>query len=94
MSTTIDQVHIDQVLTALQQQATRCPMEEVSRLCPDLTDDQVFLAIDYLTRSGQVCLTRDINRTYWVQASRSVAGEYSLTSPVASQILKREPSIS
>lgn len=23
------------------------------RLCPDLTDDQVFLAVDYLTRSGQ-----------------------------------------
>ena len=64
----IDRVEIQQVLTALQQQGTCCPLEEVARLCPDLTDDQVFLAIDYLSRSGQVCLTRDADRTYWVKA--------------------------
>ncbi len=71
MCITIDRVHIDRVLTALQQQETPYLMEQVTALCPDLTDDQVFLAIDYLTRSGQVCLTMDINRTYWVRASRS-----------------------
>lgn len=39
MGITIDQVHIERVLTALQQQGIRCPVEEVVRLCPDLTDD-------------------------------------------------------
>lgn len=71
MSITIDQVHTEQVLTALQQQERRCPLDEVAKLCPNLTDDQFFLAIDSLTRSGQVCLTMDTNRTYWVRVSGS-----------------------
>lgn len=71
MCITIDRVHIDRVLTALQQQETPYRMEKLTQLCPDLTDDQVFLAIDYLTRSGQVCLTMDTNRMYWVRASRT-----------------------
>ncbi|HMS85834.1 MAG TPA: hypothetical protein PKD12_19490 [Nitrospira sp.] len=71
MSITIDRGHIDRVLIALQQQERACLMEQVTELCSDLTDDQVFLAIDYLTRSGQVCLTLDTNRTYWVRASRA-----------------------
>ncbi len=65
---TIDRAHIDRVLTAVQQMGTRCPLEQVAGLCPDLRDDQVFLAIDYLTRSGRVCLTLDADRTYWVLA--------------------------
>lgn len=60
----IDRVQINQVLTVLQQQGLRCPLEDVARLCPDLTDDQVFLAIDCLTRNGQVCLTLNANGTY------------------------------
>lgn len=68
MSIAIDQTHIDRVLTALRQRGTRCPLESVEGLCSDLTTDQVFLAIDYLTRSGQVCLTLDASRNYWVQA--------------------------
>ncbi|NGZ98735.1 MAG: hypothetical protein CV089_21915 [Nitrospira sp. WS110] len=68
MGITIDQGHIDRVLSVLQQQDTRCPMEEVPRLCPDLTNDQVFLAIACLTRSGQVCLTLDATRRCWVWA--------------------------
>lgn len=71
MCITIDRVHIDRVLTALQQQETPYRMEQVTELCPDLTVNQVFLAIDYLTRSGQVRLTLDPNRTYWVRASCS-----------------------
>ena len=39
MGITIDQGHIDRVLSVLQQQETRCLMEEVPRLCPDLTND-------------------------------------------------------
>ncbi len=64
----IDRVQIKKVLTVLQQQASCYPLDKVSRLCPDLTADQVFLAIDYLSRTGQVCLTRDGERTDWVKA--------------------------
>ena len=65
----IDRVQINQVLTVLQQQGMRCPLEDVVRFCPDLTNDQVFLAIDCLTRNGQICLTLDASGTYWVRAS-------------------------
>ncbi len=68
MSITIDQTHIERVLTALRERGTRCSLESVEGLCSDLTTDQVFLAVDYLTRSGQVCLTMDASRNYWVQA--------------------------
>ncbi len=77
MRIAIDQTHIDRVLIALQQQGTRYPLEELVGLCPELSWDQVFLAIDCLTRNGRVCLTLDLNRTYRVQASRSMAGECS-----------------
>ncbi len=68
MSIAIDQIHIKQVLSALRQQGVRCPLESVEGLCSDLTTDQVFLAIDSLARSGQVCLTLDSNRSYSVTA--------------------------
>ncbi len=64
MGITIDQVQIDRVLTVLQQRSMRCPLEEVVKLCSDLTWDQVFLAVDCLTRTGQVCLRLDADRTY------------------------------
>jgi hypothetical protein len=60
----INRVQINQVLNVLQQQGMRCPLEDVARLCPDLTDDQVFLAINCLTKNGQVCLTLDADGTY------------------------------
>lgn len=69
MRIAIDQTHIDRVLTALQQQGTRYPLGEVVGLCPNLSWDQVFLAIDCLTRNGRVCLMLDLNKTYWVQTS-------------------------
>lgn len=64
---------IDQVQAALEQLGTDCPMEEVAGLCPDLTWNQVFLAIDYLSRTGQVLVTLDNGRTYRVTAHRSPA---------------------
>lgn len=64
MSITIDQSHIDRVLNALRQRETRYPLECVEGFCPDLTTDQVFLVIDYLTQIGQVCLTIDTDRTH------------------------------
>jgi hypothetical protein len=68
VSISIDRFRIDQVLTALQQEGRRCPVDEVVGLCSDLTGDQVLLAIDYLTQTGEVCLTLDANETYWVLA--------------------------
>jgi hypothetical protein len=45
-----------------------CSMEEMLTLCPELTWNQVFLAVDYLSRTGQIRVTLDSNRTYRVQA--------------------------
>jgi hypothetical protein len=33
-----------------------CDLEEVMRQCPDLTWNQVFLAVDRLSRSGEIRL--------------------------------------
>lgn len=65
--------HIDQVRERLEQHGTACPLEEVMELCPALTWNQVFLAIDYLSRTGQVRVMMDVGKTYTVQAYRPVA---------------------
>jgi len=65
--------HIDQVRERLEQRGTACPLEEVMELCPELTWNQIFLAIDYLSRTGQVRVTMDVGKTYTVQAYRPVA---------------------
>jgi hypothetical protein len=67
MSAMISRVH-----DALEQLGTDCPMEEVVGLCPELTWNQVFLAIDYLSRTGEVRVTLDSEGIYRVQASRAV----------------------
>jgi len=59
---------IQRVHHALEELGTDCAMEDVVGLCPELTWNQVFLAIDYLSRAGQVCITTDPNRTYRVAA--------------------------
>ena len=59
---------IDRVQAELENLGADCPIEEVPGLCPDLTWNQVFLAIDYLSRTGQVRVTLDPARTYRVQA--------------------------
>ncbi len=59
---------IDHVHRALEEFGARCSMEEVVGLCPDLTWNQVYLAIDYLDKTGKVCVTLDPDRTYSVQA--------------------------
>jgi hypothetical protein len=66
MGITINRNQIDQVLMVLQQQGKRCSEGEVVGFCSNLTENQVFLAIDYLTRTGQVCRTVDANQTSWV----------------------------
>ena len=65
--------HIDQIRERLEQLGTACPLEEVMELCPELTWNQVFLAIDYLSRTGQVRVMMEVGKTYTVQAYRPVA---------------------
>jgi hypothetical protein len=72
---------IVRVQSVLEQFGTDCSMEEVMKLCPELTWNQVFIAIDYLSRAGLVRVTLDGDRTYRVQAHRV---DRSATSPVAS----------
>lgn len=70
VSTIISRVH-----NALEELGTDCPMEDVVGLCPELTWNQVFLAIDYLSRTGQVRVTLDSGRTYRVEASHPATHE-------------------
>ena len=59
---------VQQVYDALEQLGTDCPQEEVGALCPHLSWNEVFLAVDYLSLSGQIRMTVDGGRTYRVQA--------------------------
>lgn len=58
---------IDRVHCALEEYGKDCSMEEVVGLCPDLTWNQVYLAIDYLSKTGMVRIALDPDRTYTVQ---------------------------
>jgi hypothetical protein len=71
---------IERVYGALKQFGTTCSMEEVVGLCPDLTWNQVYLAIDYLSKTGKVAVTLDPDRTYTVKVYSS-AGEASAFLP-------------
>ncbi len=68
---------IDHVYEALEQFGDNCSMDEVVGLCPDLTWNQVFLAIDYLSKTGKVRITMDPDRTYSVQICPSATGPRS-----------------
>ncbi|MDF0676030.1 MAG: hypothetical protein P0120_17110 [Nitrospira sp.] len=72
---------IARVHSALEQLGIDCSMEELVTLCPELTWNQAFLAIDYLSRSGQIRVTRDDDRTYRVQAYHPVTGATVPASP-------------
>jgi hypothetical protein len=72
---------IVRVHRVLEQLGTECSIEEVMSLCPELTWNQVFIAIDYLSRSGQVRVTVDGDRTYRVQAHRAGPAAASPATP-------------
>lgn len=72
---------IARVHSALDQLGTDCSMEEVVNLCPELTWNQVLLAIDHLSRSGQVRMTLDRDRTYRVQAHHASAASPAAPAP-------------
>ena len=55
----------DQVLDVLHG-AHACDLEEVTRQCSDLTWNQVFLAVDRLSRSGEIMLVPRGRGTYTV----------------------------
>jgi hypothetical protein len=62
---------IDHVYDALEQFGSTCSMEEVVGLCPELTWNQVYLAIDFLDKAGKISVIPDPNRTYTVQVRPS-----------------------
>ncbi len=61
----------DRILIVLEQLDTECPLEEILNLCPDITWNQMFLAIDHLSRTGRIRVRLDSGRTYWVQSYSS-----------------------
>lgn len=58
---------VEQVQRALQMCGHECLIEEVMDLCPALTWNQVFLAVDHLSRIGQIQLQIDSTRSYRVK---------------------------
>lgn len=71
---------IDDVRMRLEANGPECRIDEVVDFCPDLTWSQVFLAIDYMSRTGQVRLKMDRARSYRVKVLTSVAPKTGLTS--------------
>ena len=58
---------IDDVRRRLEANGPACSMDEVVDLCPDLTWNQVFLAVNHLSRTSQVQLVLDRACRYWVK---------------------------
>jgi hypothetical protein len=71
---------VDCVQSALERLGSECPLEEVVGLCPELTWNQVFLAVDYLSRTGQIRVTMEPGRTYRVRAAHPPTGRHALVS--------------
>ena len=59
--------HIFRVQQELKGLHGGCTVETLVSLCPDLTWNQIFLAIDQLSRSGQIRLRRGSGRSYFVE---------------------------
>lgn len=55
MATTQD---LDEIILEMVEQTPDCDMEEVAARCPQATWNQVFLALDDLSRAGQVTIRR------------------------------------
>ncbi|NWF71733.1 MAG: hypothetical protein HXY51_01640 [Nitrospirae bacterium] len=63
----------DQVID-LVRKADVCDLEEITRECPDLTWNQVFLAVDRLSRSGEIVLMTRGRGVYAVTYSQRREG--------------------
>lgn len=63
----------DQVIEVLQK-GQACDIEDVTRQCANLTWNQVFLAVDRLSRKGEVMLTPTGLGTYAVAVPQRQEG--------------------
>lgn len=61
----------DDVRMRLEANGPECRVDEIVELCPDLTWNQVFLALDYLNRTGRVQLRMDRASRYKVKVRPS-----------------------
>lgn len=50
----------------LEAEGRECGIDDVCTLCPELTWNQVFLAVDFMSRTGQAHLRLDPSRGYRV----------------------------
>jgi imidazoleglycerol phosphate synthase glutamine amidotransferase subunit HisH len=84
----------ERIQTALEELGTECPLEEVMNLCPEITWNQLFLTIDHLSRTGQVRIRLDADRTYWVQSYYHQRIERTHDWPIDSQAFEHEYELS
>ncbi len=62
----------DRVRSILVEQESECTLNEVLRLCPELSWYQVILAVDYLNRSGEILVLVDEARGCKVLVPRQI----------------------
>ena len=84
----------ERIQMALEQLGTECPWEEVMTLCPEITWNQLFLAIDHLSRTDHIRIRLDADRTYWVQSYCHQTIECTHDSPIDSQAFEHEYELS
>jgi hypothetical protein len=58
------QLTVEDLIIDIVRRAQICDLEEVARQCTDLTWNQVFLAVDRLSRNGKIKLTPRDRGTY------------------------------
>jgi hypothetical protein len=58
------QLTVENLIIDIVRRAQICDLEEVARRCTDLTWNQVFLAVDRLSRNGKIKLTPSGRGTY------------------------------
>ena len=63
----------DQVIDIIQHTGA-CDIEEVARQCSNLTWNQVFLAVDHLSRSGEITLMLSGRGMYTLTISHRQGG--------------------
>jgi len=84
----------DQVIDIIRG-APMCDLDEVMRRCPTFTWNQIFLAVDHLSRTRQIRLMRVKGGRYTVtclrpQESRGNADEYSIDASLSEPGYKDE----
>ena len=78
---------IDRIIHAVAE-SPGCLLEELVSACPGLTWNQVFFAVDRLSRTGQVQLTRTGVVTYAVRLPTPAPQQFGSASSVQQQSLE------